>query len=134
MTGVDKQVRTDPAEAAVTSWLSAALELVEPVSTSPITGGWSNITYLVADGAGRRVVVRRPPTSVPTGGAHDVLREATVVSALRDTAVPVPAVVAQCGDLSVAGCPFYATEFVPGPVLSSAAVAAPVPAGRRREL
>jgi len=131
MTGDDKP---DPGDVAATAWLGTELELVEPIVTSPITGGWSNITYLVSDGAGRRIVVRRPPTSDPTGGAHDVLREAEAVAALRATAVPVPAVVAQCGDLSVAGHPFYATEFVDGTVVRSADVAAAVPTDRRRDL
>ncbi len=134
MTAVDKPSRRDADDAAATSWLSRTLGLVEPVSTTPISGGWSNITYLVTDGAGRRVVVRRPPTNDPTGGAHDVLREAIIVSALRGTAVPVPIVVAQCADTSVAGHPFYATEFVPGTVVSSAEVAAAVAAEHRRAL
>ncbi len=134
MIGVDKSRSRDAENAAATSWLAGELGLAEPVSTSPISGGWSNITYLVSDGTGRRVVVRRPPTSDPTGGAHDVLREAAVVSALRDTAVPVPVVVAQCADPAVADHPFYATEFVPGTVVSSAEVAHQVAPEHRREL
>jgi aminoglycoside phosphotransferase (APT) family kinase protein len=134
MTGVDKSLLRASDEAAATSWLRAEVGLVEPLRTSPISGGWSNITYLVTDGVGRRIVVRRPPTSDPTGGAHDVLREAAVVSALRDTGVPVPVVVAQCADLAVAGHPFYATEFVPGTVVRSAEVAAAVAPAHRREL
>jgi aminoglycoside phosphotransferase (APT) family kinase protein len=134
MTGVDKSLLRDSDEAAATLWLSAELGLVEPLRTSPISGGWSNITYLVTDGGGRRIVVRRPPTRDPAGGAHDVLREAAVVFALRDTAVPVPVVVAQCADLSVAEHPFYATEFVPGTVVRSADVAAAVRPEHRRDL
>lgn len=134
MAGVDKSLLRDSDEAAATSWLRAEVGLVDPLRTSPISGGWSNITYLVTDGAGRRIVVRRPPASDPTGGAHDVLREAAVVSALRDTAVPVPVVVAQCADLSVAGHPFYATEFVPGTVVRSAEVATAVRPEHRRDL
>jgi aminoglycoside phosphotransferase (APT) family kinase protein len=134
MIGVDKHLPADPDNAAATAWLGRELGLVEPVSASPISGGWSNITYLVTDGVGRRVVVRRPPTSDPAGGAHDVLREAALVSALRDTAVPVPVVVAQCADPSVAPHPFYATVFVPGTVVGSAEVAGAVGAEHRGEL
>lgn len=134
MTGVDKPLLCDPHDAAAASWLGRELGLVEPVRTSPISGGWSNITYLVTDGPGRRIVVRRPPAGDPTGGAHDVLREAAVVSALHNSAVPVPVVVAQCADLSVAGHPFYATEFVPGIVVRSADVAATVAVEHRRDL
>ena len=134
MTGGDKGWVPDPGDVAATSWLGRELQLTEPLATAPIAGGWSNITYLVTDGTGRCVVVRRPPNAPSGGGAHDVLREATIVSALRDTAVPVPVVVAQCADPAVAPHPFYATEFRPGVVVRSAAVAATVPVERRRPL
>ena len=134
MTGDHKGWVPDPADVAATSWLGRELRLAEPLTAAPITGGWSNITYLVTDGAGRRVVVRRPPNGPAGGGAHDVLREATIVSALRDTAVPVPVVVARCADPAVAAHPFYATEFRPDIVVRSAAVAATVPLERRRRL
>jgi aminoglycoside phosphotransferase (APT) family kinase protein len=66
------------------------------------------------------VVVRRPPLGELTGGAHDVLREARILTALRPTAVPVPAVLAACQDPEVAGVPFYVMEHAAGAVLESA--------------
>ena len=134
MTRVDKPSPAGADNAAATSWVGRELGLLEPLSMTAISGGWSNITYLVTDAAGRRLVVRRPPSSDPAGGAHDVLREAALVAALRGTAVPVPTVVAQCADLGVARHPFYATDFVPGPVVRSAEVAAAVRPEHRREL
>ena len=134
MTGDDKGWVPDPGDVAATSWLGRELGLCAPLTAAPIAGGWSNITYLVTDAAGRRVVVRRPPNGLAGGGAHDVTREAMIISALRDTAVPVPVVVAQCDDPTIAPHPFYVTEFQPGVVVRSAAVAAIVPLERRRPL
>src|SRR6476646_12302175 len=90
---------------AMSSWLRRELRLVDRLTSASLSGGWSNITYAVTDGVGRRVVVRRPPVGHRGGGAHDVLREATIVDALRGTTVPVPVVVARCADESVAGFP-----------------------------
>jgi len=66
------------------------------------------------------VVVRRPPHGDLTGGAHDVLREARILVALRPTAVPVPVVLAACPDPEVAGAPFYVMEHAAGAVVDSA--------------
>ncbi len=54
-----------------------------------LSGGKSNLTYAVTDGATVRVV-RRPPLGHVQATAHDMGREFTVMSALADTAVPVP--------------------------------------------
>ena len=51
-------------------------------------------------------------------------REHRVITALQDTPVPVPPVVAFCEDEEVIGAPFYLMEFVPGLVLRSSDSAA----------
>ncbi|MEV4538679.1 phosphotransferase family protein [Asanoa sp. NPDC049518] len=81
-----------------------------------ISGGRSNLTYVVTDGT-HRWVLRRPPVSGLTQSAHDVAREWRVVRALQYSAVPVPPVVALCEDASVLGAPFAVTEFVSGQVV-----------------
>src|SRR5271156_2138846 len=63
------------------------------LSIRRIGDGHSNLTFLVTTGT-RQVVVRRPPPPPAPPGAHDVLREARLMDALRDTPVPVPAVLA----------------------------------------
>ncbi|MDG4859808.1 phosphotransferase family protein [Streptomyces sp. T-3] len=78
-----------------------------------IQGGRSNLTYAVTDGLSRWVV-RRPPLGHVLATAHDMKREHRVISALRDTAVPVPGTVLLCEDESVIGSPFYVMEFVDG--------------------
>ena len=75
---------------AVTAWMLANVEgLVGPLSFDLISGGRSNLTFGVTDAAGRTVVLRRPPTSHVLATAHDMSREYRVISALRDTDVPV---------------------------------------------
>ncbi|WP_236791155.1 phosphotransferase family protein [Amycolatopsis sp. GM8] len=78
-----------------------------------VPGGRSNLTYFVGDGESRWVV-RRPPLGHVLPTAHDMAREHRVVSALRDTKVPVPATLTLCQDTGVIGAPFYVMEFVAG--------------------
>ncbi|SNQ47709.1 Predicted kinase, aminoglycoside phosphotransferase (APT) family [Frankia canadensis] len=89
-----------------------------PVSTRRIGDGHSNLTYLVSHGARQLVIRRPPPPPVPPGG-HDVLREARLVAALRDSPVPVPAVLATARAGEVLDVPFYAMSFTGGPVVTT---------------
>src|SRR3954471_2383395 len=83
----------------------------------PVGDGHSNVTYAVRrDGAD--VVLRRPPRPPLPPSAHDVLREARVLSALDGRGVRVPKVLAVCDDPSVIGCPFYVMERVEGEVIT----------------
>lgn len=85
-----------------------------------LAGGKSNLTYRVSDGQ-RSWVVRRPPLGHVLATAHDMGREYRVMSALQDTAVPVPDVFGLCADPAVLGAPFYVMEFVEGTVYRDAA-------------
>nr|WP_277352168.1 phosphotransferase family protein [Knoellia sp. DB2414S] len=98
-----------------------------------IGGGLSNITYRLT-GGDRSVIVRRPPTGKLLPSAHDMMREAKVLTALQDTAVPVPEVLAVCADDTVAGAPFYVMAEVPGEVLREPEEAAYLTAGQRNSL
>ncbi|MBI3785805.1 MAG: phosphotransferase family protein [Deltaproteobacteria bacterium] len=86
------------------------------LSFSLISGGRSNLTYLVRCGD-RSWVLRRPPLGHVLPTAHDMVREHRVLSALADTAVPVPRPVALCDDPTVNDAPFYVMEYRPGIVL-----------------
>jgi aminoglycoside phosphotransferase (APT) family kinase protein len=83
-----------------------------------IAGGRSNLTYRLDLGQGA-LVLRRPPLGHVLPTAHDMAREYRVLSALRDTDIPVPAPVAFCPDADVIGAPFYLMEHVDGVVLRS---------------
>jgi aminoglycoside phosphotransferase (APT) family kinase protein len=84
-----------------------------PLRGDVVAGGRSNLTYLVTDGQARWVV-RRPPLGHVLPTAHDMSREHRVISALRDTTVPVPRTLLLCDDPEVIGAPFYVMEFVEG--------------------
>jgi aminoglycoside phosphotransferase (APT) family kinase protein len=89
-----------------------------PVTLRRIGDGHSNLTYLADDGQ-RQVVVRRPPPPPTPPGAHDVVREATLLDALSGTNVPVPRVlgIAQVGE--VLDVPLYVMERVVGSVVTT---------------
>ena len=108
--------------AEVTDWLLGHLDdLAAPLRFDLISGGRSNLTYAVTDGAGRKVVLRRPPVSHVLSTAHDMAREYRVISALRETDVPVAPALAFCADEAVNDRPFYLMEFVEGYVLRDVA-------------
>jgi aminoglycoside phosphotransferase (APT) family kinase protein len=104
--------------AGLEAWFEANVPGVElPLAFERISGGRSNLTYGVADAAGSRWALRRPPLGKRLASAHDMGREHRIIAALQDTPVPVPPVVGLCEDESVNGAPFYVMNFVPGPVL-----------------
>lgn len=81
-----------------------------------ISGGRSNLTFLVYDDASKWVL-RRPPLHGLTPSAHDMAREYRVVAALADTPVPVARAVTMRNDDSVLGAPFQMVEYVEGRVV-----------------
>lgn len=86
------------------------------IEASPVGEGHSNVTYLIRRGA-RELVLRRPPRPPLPPSAHDVLREARLLRALRDTPARVPVVLAVCDDEAVIGSPFYVMEYIDGEVM-----------------
>jgi aminoglycoside phosphotransferase (APT) family kinase protein len=84
-----------------------------PLQAERVEGGRSNLTYVVTDGTSKWVV-RRPPLGHVLPTAHDMAREYRVISALKDTNVPVPGTLFLCEDTEVLGAPFYVMEFMPG--------------------
>lgn len=113
--------------------LSAVLDVgpTGPLTASVIAGGRSNVTYRVSDGR-TTWVVRRPPLGGVLATAHDVAREARVMSALADSAVPVPPVLHLCEDSGVIGAPFVVMDYVDGVVLRTGADMAPYAADELR--
>ena len=79
-------------------------------------GGASNLTYLLSY-AQRELVLRRPPRGAKAKSAHDMLREARVMSALKPSYPYVPAILARCDDDSVIGQDFYVMERLHGTIL-----------------
>jgi aminoglycoside phosphotransferase (APT) family kinase protein len=106
---------------ALAGWLTAALpEARPPLQFTRIAGGFSMFTWLFADQAGHSWVLRHRPPGTHQGRAHDTAREARVIGALGDTAVPVPRLRAVGSDDDPLGLSCHVTDFVPGHVLANA--------------
>ena len=88
------------------------------LEVEPVGEGHSNVTYLVRRGE-LEMILRRPPRGPLPPSAHDVLREARLLSALGPTRARVPGVLAVGDDLAVIGAPFYVMERVEGVVVTS---------------
>ena len=85
------------------------------VHLTPLTGGQSNPTYVVAAGKSS-FVLRTKPAGELVASAHAIDREYRVMKALQGSAVPVPRMLAYCEDVSILGKPFYLMEYVQGRV------------------
>jgi aminoglycoside phosphotransferase (APT) family kinase protein len=106
---------------ALTSYLDREVPgmLAGPLRGRLISGGRSNLTYVVTDGHGEWVV-RRPPLGHVLETAHDMGREHRVMAALHGSRVPVPEMVALCREPEQIGAPFYVMQFVRGTVYRTA--------------
>src|ERR1700757_806891 len=93
------------------------------ITARAIGDGHSNLTFLVSDGQSR-VVVRRPPPPPLPPGAHDVLREARLLTALSQTLVPAPRVLATVAAGELLDVPVVVMDFVEGAVIT---VSTPAP-------
>ncbi|MBN9608993.1 MAG: phosphotransferase family protein [Actinobacteria bacterium] len=110
--------RTDPPGlnlARVAEWFDRAGPglAAGPLRATLIAGGRSNLTYALTDGM-KRWVLRRPPLGHVLATAHDMGREYRVITALADSAVPVPVTYGLCEDAGVIGAPFYVMDHVDG--------------------
>ncbi|QDX80182.1 hypothetical protein B9N43_02240 [Denitratisoma sp. DHT3] len=114
----------------VTDWLAANLDgLPAPYRFDLVAAGGSNLTYIVTAGNGKRFVLRRPPVRARIATAHDMRREYDIMSALGDSSVPVPAMLAYCDDAAVNGVDFYCMEMVDGLILRDLAAVEGMSAG-----
>ncbi|SEP85688.1 phosphotransferase [Thalassovita taeanensis] len=95
-------------------WLSQNVAGFQgPMQITKFEGGQSNPTFKIAAASGDYVLRRKPPGPV-LPSAHAVDREYRVLSALSETAVPVPKVHALCLDEAVLGSMFYVMDMIPG--------------------
>lgn len=106
-------------DAVQQSALLARLGLSATATVEKVSGGASNITLLVKDGA-RELIVRTPPPGAKhIKAGHDVVREARIIEKLRPQFPLVPRVEAIVEDESIIGVPFFAMERLAGRVLRS---------------
>jgi aminoglycoside phosphotransferase (APT) family kinase protein len=77
-------------------------------------GGQSNPTFMLRLDGEPRYVLRRKPLGNLLPSAHAVDREYRILTALRDTDVPVPRTHLLCEDDSVIGSMFYVMDYKKG--------------------
>lgn len=104
-----------PGEELDTAKLAAFMN-VPSVEVQQFPRGHSNLTYLVRAGD-REYVLRRPPFGSRVKSAHDMGREARILTRLHPVFPLAPAVVSICDDPAVLGAPFYLMERVSGAIL-----------------
>ena len=84
-----------------------------PLEARFISGGASNEIFEIIRGDAR-MVLRRPPRTVPKGRNESMLREYRVLAALKDSGVPHTRAIAACDDPALLGACFYLMEHVDG--------------------
>ena len=117
------------------SCLDAFLQNVLPnlsgkMTLQRISGGQSNPTFFVSYG-NRQLVLRKRPTGPVLPSAHAIDREYRVMSALAETAVPVPPTVLYHANPDVIGTAFYVMERVQGRVFEDCALPGITPQDRK---
>jgi aminoglycoside phosphotransferase (APT) family kinase protein len=118
---------------AVADWIEQlGIAFTVPLRFQRIGLGQSNLTYLVRDARERKWVLRRPPLGELLASAHDVAREARILSALEDTPVPTPGVYGLTRD--AAGVPLLLMEFIDGLVVDRMPIAESLTPERRRQI
>ena len=114
----DQAVAIREGETLDTEALDRYLKAIIPdcqgkLQVSQFPGGASNLTYLVAYD-NHSFVLRRPPFGRIAKSAHDMLREAKIISALKPVYPYVPKIIAQCDDHEILGCDFFVMERLTG--------------------
>jgi len=101
--------------ARLDAYLAAWLGGDELTRVERTLGGMSNPTYFLTRGDWR-AVLRKQPAGPLAPSAHAIDREFRVLTALRDSAVPIPRALRYCTDSQVIGTPFYLMEWIEGRV------------------
>ena len=89
----------------------------EQTNISQISGGFSNLTFLV-ETPDTKVILRRPPFGEKIAKAHDMSREFRILESLQKAGYsksPKPLLL--CENESVFGAPFFLMEYVEGFIL-----------------
>lgn len=116
-------------EEALAHWMGRHIEgFSGPITVEQFKGGQSNPTYKLRTPTAS-YVLRRKPTGVTLPGAHDIEREARILSALHKAGFPVAAVHGVCTDETVIGTRFFIMQMIEGRIFWDATL----PAVRRAD-
>lgn len=110
----------------------AAPAICVPIKLHQFLHGQSNPTLLITDSKGLQYVLRKkPPGQLMSQTAHAIEREHKIMSALKNTGIPVPKMHCLCEDSSILGTPFYIMEFLEGRIFTDPAMPSLSPAEKR---
>jgi aminoglycoside phosphotransferase (APT) family kinase protein len=117
----------------IEAWLPTVTDAAPPFVWERLPGGHSNLTYLITDGDGREMVIRRPPQGELLPKAHDMWREYRIIDGLWNTDVPVAEPISYQDDRDLCEVHFYVMGKVDGAAFySGEEVSAFLPEERRR--
>ncbi|SFM78444.1 phosphotransferase family protein [Shimia aestuarii] len=102
----------DTANAALGLAMGANAPRVVAVET--LQGGVSNLTYLLSTEGGERIVMRTPPIGQRSGNAHNMIREARVLSSVHHLFPEAPAILGFSEDPSATGDQFMLMAHIDG--------------------
>jgi len=118
-------------QAALARYLAAHVDGYSgDLAVSQFQGGQSNPTFFLTAGTKHYVMRKKPPGQL-LPSAHAVDREYKVITALRNSAVPVPRTYCLCTDDAVIGRWFYVMDYVPGRILTDTLLPDETPDARR---
>lgn len=106
---------SDPIDlAALVAWMDARGLGSGPIAGLEKLAGGSQNLIVRFDRSAQAYVLRRPPAHPREGSNETMRREARLLGALAQTAVPHPRLIAACDDESVLGAAFYLMEPIDG--------------------
>ena len=88
------------------------------VTVMPLVGGGSCEAFAIDRGTARWVL-RRAPRHANVASAHDVLREYTILDAIKDEEVAIARPIISCDDPRVFGAPFFVMQRIDGTAILS---------------
>lgn len=89
------------------------------IDIKPLSGGYSNLTYLLTSGQ-QKFALRRPPHGYKISTAHDMVREYKVLHSLEKAGyTKSPKAIYLEENEAVLGAPFFIMEFMEGQILRS---------------
>jgi len=101
-------------EARLQEWFGDSIpDTGKIIQIAQFKGGQSNPTYKISTEK-KHFVLRRKPPGILLPSAHAVDREYKVITALKDTAVPVPHTYGLCEDRDLIGTEFFVMDFLDG--------------------
>jgi len=99
---------------ALTAWMDCRALGAGPIGDTKVLAGGTQNLLLAFNRNGARYVLRRPSAHARQEANDTIKREIQVLSAIADTGVPHPRLIAACDTLDVLGANFYLMQAIDG--------------------